>query len=106
MKNNDIINIPQIDKEALRKEWSLKAEEANDVVEMTKTKGWEIVKKNLEDTLENSYKNVVLKMTDWNAVKDSILISKAVMKILLTIESYGARKQTIKKNLENLKNME
>jgi hypothetical protein len=103
--SNDIINIPQIDKEALQKEWNLKAEEANDVVEMTKTKGWEIVKKSLENTLENSYKNIVLKMTDWNAVKDSILISKAVMKILVTVESYQSKKETLKKNLKNLKNM-
>jgi hypothetical protein len=103
---NDIINIPQIDKEALRKEWNIKAEEANDVVEMTKTKGWEIVKKNLENTLENSYRNVVLKMTDWNAVKDSILIAKAVMKILLTVESYQSKKETLEKNLKSLKKME
>jgi hypothetical protein len=103
---NDIINIPQIDKEALRKEWNIKAEEANDVVEMTKTKGWEIVKKNLENTLENSYRNIVLKMTDWNAVKDSILIAKAVMKILLTVESYQSKKETLEKNLKSLKKME
>jgi hypothetical protein len=103
---NDIINIPQIDKEALRKEWNIKAEEANDVIEMTKTKGWEIVKKNLENTLENSYRNVVLKMTDWNAVKDSILIAKAVMKILLTVESYQSKKETLEKNLKSLKKME
>lgn len=104
--SNDIINIPQIDKEALRKEWNIKAEEANDVVEMTKTKGWEIVKKNLENTLENSYRNIVLKMTDWNAVKDSILIAKAVMKILLTVESYQSKKETLEKNLKSLKKME
>jgi hypothetical protein len=103
---NDIINIPQIDKEALRKEWNIKAEEANDVIEMTKTKGWEIVKKNLENTLENSYRNIVLKMTDWNAVKDSILIAKAVMKILLTVESYQSKKETLEKNLKSLKKME
>jgi hypothetical protein len=103
---NNIINIPQIDVEKLKKEWKFNVSEATAVVEMTNTEGWNIVKKELTRMLDDTFKNVVIKMNDWSDMKDSILIAKAIQKILSTVDSYAGRAIVNQTRLKQIKNME